>query len=102
MRNALDHTVDPVTSFNELMKVCSIGGYVLIEQFENEAKAEKWEGFHQWNMFFQGGKIMLQGREGDPIDLLASTSVPYREVNVWKSKRSSGKGWCGALLKRIE
>lgn len=100
MRNALDHTADPVKSFEELMKVCAPGGYVLIEQFENEAKAEKWEGFHQWNMYFKVNTIILEGRDNDPIDLLAATSIANQRLNVWRSLRSSGKGWCGALLRR--
>lgn len=101
MRNALDHTADAIASFSELMKACVPGEYVLIEHFENEAKAEKWSGFHQWNFWYQSGTILVSGRDQEPVDLLKSTPVPWQEINIWRSKRQSGKGWCGALLRRL-
>jgi len=101
MRNALDHTADPVASFDQLLRTCSINGYVLVEQFENEAKAEKWSGFHQWNIWQEKETIFVQGKETDPVNLLQATTIAHRPINVWRNKRVSGKPWCGALVQRI-
>lgn len=47
--NALDHSFDPMRGLEEMLLVCNIGGVVALEHQINEAEAEKYQGFHQWN-----------------------------------------------------
>lgn len=62
--NALDHTQDPLLAVAGMFKVLKPGGYLIIQSFENEATAQKWQGMHQWNVFLEGEKIYAQGRNG--------------------------------------
>jgi SAM-dependent methyltransferase len=48
-RNTLDHGYDPVLAIKEMIKVAKPGGLIVTEHLANEALAEKWQGFHQWN-----------------------------------------------------
>ena len=51
IRNALDHTVDPLRCLNEMYKITKESGYMVIHGFENEAVWENWIGMHQWNLY---------------------------------------------------
>lgn len=48
--NAIDHTTDPVKSYDKLLEAVKKDGYLIIQGFENEGEHEKWEGMHQWNI----------------------------------------------------
>jgi hypothetical protein len=50
MRNALDHSQDPMLALQRMMSCCIPEGYVIIQGFANEADAENWQGMHQWNI----------------------------------------------------
>jgi hypothetical protein len=50
MRNALDHSQDPILALQRMINACAEDGYVIIQGFANEADAEKWQGMHQWNI----------------------------------------------------
>ena len=49
IRNALDHTKNPITSLREMFSIAKENGFVVIHGFENEATWENWVGMHQWN-----------------------------------------------------
>jgi SAM-dependent methyltransferase len=57
MRNALDHTQDPVKAYNSMFVCVKPGGYLIIQGFENEATFENWKGMHQWNIGIQEKQI---------------------------------------------
>ncbi|MEJ0018278.1 MAG: hypothetical protein WDN25_17295 [Acetobacteraceae bacterium] len=50
IRNAIDHAVHPMAVVEQMLAITRPGGFLIIHGFENEAIAEHWHGFHQWNM----------------------------------------------------
>ena len=50
MSNALDNSFDQVIGIAQLLYICKIGGKVVLRHKENEAEAELYDGFHQWNL----------------------------------------------------
>jgi len=62
-RNAFDHTQNPEEVFNNMMQVLKPGGILIIHGFENEAVAENWQGFHQWNCICRDSFLIVEGRK---------------------------------------
>lgn len=50
MRNALDHSFNPIYGILQMLYVVNIGGKVILRHIENEALAQNYQGFHQWNL----------------------------------------------------
>ena len=50
MSNALDHCFDPILGIYQLLRICKIGGMVLLRHNENEAERQNYTGLHQWNL----------------------------------------------------
>lgn len=48
--NALDHCQSPNHAITAMLKIIQPGGVLIIQGFENEADAERWQGLHQWNI----------------------------------------------------
>lgn len=85
MRNALDHTQDPLLVLDNLIKACRPGGYVIIHGFENEADFEKHEGFHQTNISIKKETLALNDWTVD---------IPAIEVVKAETKTlPTGKNW---------
>ncbi len=61
-RNTLDHGYDPVRAIREMLKVARPGGKVITAHLTNEAIAENWAGFHQWNFYVEDAKFMIANR----------------------------------------
>lgn len=49
IRNALDHSYDPILGLLQMIAVVKPGGYVILAHNVNEAENENYEGMHQWN-----------------------------------------------------
>jgi SAM-dependent methyltransferase len=97
MRNALDHTQDPVKAYNSMFVCVKPGGYLIIQGFENEATFENWQGMHQWNinLFETDGKSSLMVCTKDTIQMI--------DVNPYWHKRcklNTGKDWFVFIVKR--
>ncbi len=48
-RNALDHSFDPIRGLIEMLRLVRMGGVVMLFHYPNEAQAEGYSGFHQYN-----------------------------------------------------
>lgn len=48
--NALDHSMDPMRGILQMLEVTKPHGHVLLRHFRNEARAQDYEGLHQWNL----------------------------------------------------
>jgi SAM-dependent methyltransferase len=60
--NALDHSIEPIRGIAQMLEVVKIGGTVLLEHLVNEAEAEGYEGFHQWNFDLQHDHFIIWNR----------------------------------------
>ena len=50
MRNALDHSYDPLEGIRQMVRVAKVGCVVLLEHYVDEAESAGYEGLHQWNL----------------------------------------------------
>ena len=62
MRNALDHSEDPVLGLEEMLKVVKVGCYVFLNHTANEAEVEKYRGFHKWNLCSENDDFLIWNR----------------------------------------
>lgn len=68
-RNALDHSFDPVRGIEEMLRVLRVGGSAKLIHFANEAKKNRYSGFHQWNFDIIENRPVIWNKN-ERIDLL--------------------------------
>jgi len=61
-RNCIDHSDDPCRAIQEMVAVVKPGGVVYMHHSVNEAKAQNFQGFHQWNLYCQDGALYVGNR----------------------------------------
>ncbi len=93
MSNALDHSQEPIFCISNLIDCCKKDGHVIIQGFENEAIAEDWQGFHQFNITVdENGVFEISdkeaGREIDPVKM-----GWIRSMSCEKIITETGKSW---------
>ncbi len=64
IRNALDHTNDPVAAYAALWRSVMPGGDLIVHGFANEANCENWVGLHKWNIDLIDGGLCVDGTAG--------------------------------------
>ena len=72
IRNALDHSYDPLLGIQKMLHVVKQNHYVILIHNTNEAEAENYVGFHQWNF--------TTGAEGQFLIWNKSISINVNEV----------------------
>lgn len=58
-RNALDHSLDPLTGLIEMLRVTKVGGYVVLDHELNEGVHADYHGLHQYNFDVQDGRFII-------------------------------------------
>lgn len=61
-RNCIDHCQDPVAAIDQLVAAARAGAFVFLHHATNEADAQNFNGFHQWNLFGENGHLMVANR----------------------------------------
>ena len=61
-RNCIDHSDDPCRAIQAMVAVAKPGGLVYMDHSVNEAKAQNFQGFHQWNLFCKDGDLYVANR----------------------------------------
>lgn len=95
IRNAIDHAAHPIIVLEQMIGITRPGGFVIVHGFQDEAAAEGYEGFHQWNMKVARDDLEFESVAGRKY--LASLSFPGQLVPVFAGTRvlaESGKAWC--------
>jgi SAM-dependent methyltransferase len=71
MRNALDHTADPIRGIAEMLTVAKPGAPLYLAHARNVADAEHRIGFHQWNIdcLDDGRFVVSKGGGSESIDV---------------------------------
>jgi SAM-dependent methyltransferase len=80
MRNALDHSYDPLLGIQQMLDVVKPKGYVVLRHVANEGENEDYRGFHQWNFCADNGRFVIWNRNtrlsvNDALDGLAQITV---------------------------
>ncbi len=63
IQNALDHSSNPIKGIYESLDVLSIGGVLYLNHHLNEAEAENYRGFHQYNISEENGELKIWNKE---------------------------------------
>jgi len=61
-RNSLDHTADAMTSLRAMVDVTKPGGFVYVEVYEREGRANRYGGLHQWDIYVSDDGILSLAR----------------------------------------
>lgn len=93
MRNALDHCQAPDVALQNLFECCRPGGYVIVHGFEDEAIAENWQGFHQYNIRIVDAQLQCHSKAGMIFNI--SPDVGYERKTL-----SNGKRWFICILSK--
>ncbi|MBD5226160.1 MAG: hypothetical protein HDS68_09435 [Bacteroidales bacterium] len=80
IRNALDHSVRPITVIWQALIALHNGGVLYLNHKPNEAEHEGYIGFHQYNIDCIGGRLTIWNRE-ERIDV-ATALEGYAEVEA--------------------
>ena len=62
MRNALDHSADPVKGIRQMLLIVKPGCCVMLEHNVNEAERARYTGLHQWNVSSEGDDLIVWNR----------------------------------------
>jgi len=58
-RNSLDHSIDPMTVIENLVRAIKPGGTIVLRHYRREGEAMRYEQLHQWNFDVKGGRLLL-------------------------------------------
>jgi SAM-dependent methyltransferase len=73
--NALDHSYDPLRGIAEMLRVVKTGGHVVLRHHRNEAVAENYVGFHQWNFDLDKSSRFVIWTSEQEIDVASALPV---------------------------
>ena len=99
IRNALDHSFEPLRGIMQMLALCRPGGYVVLSHFSNEAEREAYEGFHQWNFDKVNGKFTVWNKS-EKIRVADHTGAYARETSTLKEATADQIGWIEVVYKR--
>jgi len=103
IRNALDHVAHPLVGLDEMLKITKPCGFLIVHGFANEALAEKWEGFHQWNLCWaEGNDFTISGRNGATHSLAEFFGERARIMRPWMRYPTGQKTWCGFIAQKTK
>lgn len=90
MRNALDHTENPVQVWNNLKRAVRLGGLLIVCGFENEATHLHRQGMHQWDISIdETQSLVVTGKAGSQRLQAFPFSVFMGNVR----KLDTGRNW---------
>ena len=101
IRNALDHTVDPLRCLNEMYKITKESGYMVIHGFENEAVWENWIGMHQWNLYLDNESLIVSNKDGIVGNTLEIFQNKVCVLLSSSTKLPNGKTWITYILEKL-
>lgn len=86
--NALDHTINPVTAYENMLRAVKPGGHLMVQGFVDEGKFEGWKGLHQWNLSItEQGHLFIANRQGGGV------TIGRHKVHAEAFKLVTGKTW---------
>lgn len=95
MQNALDHSRDPIKGVFECIDSLELGGALYLRHCKNEAEAENYCGFHQYNISLENDELIIWNKsEKNNINRILSdftdieTSICEKEVIAIIKKKS--------------
>jgi SAM-dependent methyltransferase len=62
--NCLDHAIDPVACYQQMLAVLKPGCSLVSFHEANEAEHQRYAGLHQWNFNVQESRLIVWNRDG--------------------------------------
>lgn len=80
IHNALDHTYDIMRALIEMLRVCKVEGYVLMNHMDSEGIFENYSGMYQWNITEHYGDLYFFNKE---VGInVTKTLFEFADVNI--------------------
>jgi len=98
MRNALDHSYDPVRVISQAMAVARPGGCFVIRTHVNEAVHEEYAGFHQWNICLEDGHLVVWRPGTKAIVAQVVPDISSMEILSHSEASENIRGWLKVRL----
>ena len=95
--NSLDHSVSPIKTFDEMLSVCKINGYVYLWHAENEGLEERYSGMHQWNLQQKKNRPLVS--DGRNLCELIQDLTKVEVIKLQREKK--GKTFLQWIFKKI-
>lgn len=103
MHNAIDHSQDPALVLDSMTKILKPGGYLILQMWSYEGKAESYVGLHQHDFFVGKDRrlyltsrlsedtfsdpVLVENRELEVIEKPTPTPQPKQWIRiVWRKK----------------
>lgn len=97
IRNALDHSYDPLLGIFQMLEVVKKGNYILIHTAINEGKNENYQGFHQWNLYHKNDQFLIGDKQGNS----RSVNDEIKDLAVVKEiKTANSEQWMSIAIKK--
>lgn len=106
MRNAIDHSYDPILGIRQMLEVVKNGGYVVLSHSINEAEKANYEGFHQWNLCIENEKFLIWNKNerhfvDDIFSDMIKISFLFIEDNKWITVKIKKLTFISRLFKGV-
>lgn len=110
MRNALDHSQDPLLAYKKMVEACKVGGHVIVSGFEDEGTAEGWSGFHQYNIrpvtYIESLSKGLDTTNAEKWLLVSkkdgiSITIKEKDAIIERRELPNGKWWFNWICKKL-
>lgn len=101
MRNALDHSQNPLRVWDNLKRACKPGGLLIVAGFEKEGSFLHQLGMHQWDLFVQEDKGLFL-RPANTTDLVQLEAPDFTVLHLSSKLLVSGRRWMTWIGKRHE
>lgn len=88
--NALDHTEKPLKAIEELVRVCKVGGVVIVRCFTCVGERNNYKGLHYWNFDIKRNKLVMWNRRA---------SFVLNDFWSWKTSKIDNKLIQAVLIK---
>lgn len=95
IRNALDHSSDPINGILNCLFILKKGGVLYLNHFVNEGENEGYRGFHQFNLKKENDNFIIWNK--DTAINVTEALRPYAEIKT----EISPKGRLVVVIKKI-
>lgn len=83
IQNALDHSAQPIEGILQALQVLDVGGCLYLNHHPNEAEAERYKGFHKFNICLDSDQHLLIWNDCQRVvldDLIASFTTCHTTI----------------------
>ena len=96
--NALDHSLEPVRSIEEMLLVVKLGGRIALRHLRNVAELERYVGLHQWNFDSEGEDFIIWNMDSQVN--VTRLFAPYADIREDGLIGEMPPGWIAISIRK--